>query len=112
MSTTDRINWKYGVDLDGIDRSMHTDEIKRIIVSNPKNARYASQINGFDPKYVRKAVGMVFGWHRGRRTRRAVTVRRPTPTVETPVQTKQSRVTFMIAGCQITVPMGVSVEVI
>ena len=109
MNNTGRINWKYGVSLDGINRGMTTDELKRTIVTNPKNARYANTINEFDPKYVRKAVGIVNGWTRKSKARRSVVVTRPTATADHP---KQSRVTFMIAGCQITVPTGVSVEVI
>jgi hypothetical protein len=109
MNNSHRISWKYGVSLDGITRGTPTDEIKRIIVSNPKNARFASTINEFDAKYVRKAVGAVSGWYRKPRARRSITVTQPAVSYE---NTKQSRVTFMIAGCQITVPAGVSVEVI
>lgn len=110
MVSTNRINWQYEVNLDGVFRGMTADEIKNVIVLNPKNVAWADRIAAMDVTYVRKAVGKAMNWTRRgmRRARRTIT-----STITAPAAQPQSqkRITFRIAGCKITVPQGVSVEV-
>jgi hypothetical protein len=107
-----RINWLDGVDLDGVFRGMSADEIKHVVARNPKNAKHAHTIDAMDTKYVRKAVGKAMGWtRRGMRRVRTVKVYQPTSSQPT-TTTAQKRVTFRIAGCELTIPHGVKVEVL
>lgn len=106
-----RINWQYGVDLSGVFRGMTADEIKHVVARNPKNAAYAHKIDVMDTKYVRKAIGKAMGWTR-RGMRRVRTVKVHQPAIAQPVTPTQKRVTFRIAGCEVTVPQGVKVEVL
>lgn len=110
MNNANRISWKYDVSIDGVKRGMAVDEIKHIVVSNPKNARFANAISKLAPIYVRKAVGFTAGWYRRPRARQLPVARPPRPSA--PSDHRQTRVTFMIAGCQITVPAGMAVEVV
>jgi hypothetical protein len=114
MQYSERINWQYGVNLDGVNRGMSMDEIKQTLIKNVKNTKWSARIQSQDPKYIRKAVGLVLGWTRGNRrrnARRRVIINQNEVATPTPKMT-QKRVTFRIAGCEVTVPAGVSVEVV
>ena len=109
MQYTARINWKYGVNLKTINRGMTSEEIKETLVRDVANRKYSARIQSLDPKYIRKAVGMVLRWHRGTRVRQRVV---PTTNVTNrDEQVRFGKVTFNIGGCKITVPRGVNVEV-
>jgi hypothetical protein len=114
MVYSERINWQYGVNLDGINRGMTMDEIKQVLVRNTKNSKWSARIQSLDAKYIRKAVGLVMGWTRGNRkrySRRRIIINQNQ--TETPVAaTPRKRVTFRIGGCEVTVPVGMTVEVV
>jgi hypothetical protein len=107
MQYSERVNWKYGVNFDGIERWMNPQEIVQTLIQNPKNAKYSARIQAQVAESVRKQVGVTLGWtRRNRNVPRRVST--PRPQVET---VSRSRITYIIDGARITVPRGVSVEV-
>lgn len=112
MHYSERVNWKYGVNYDNVERWMNPHEVVTTLIRNPKNAKYSARIQAQVPESVRKSVATVLGWTRKNRN---VARQHPvvSPRVETPRPTSRgNQVTYVIDGTtRITVPRGVSVEI-
>lgn len=107
-----RISWKHDIDTSNVTRNMSAQEMKEALLSTPANRPYLSDLQRITAIYARKAIGLAKGWYRkprryGRRSRSSQT----TPTTAPASKRSTGQVTFIIAGCTITVPRGASVEV-
>ena len=107
MQYSERVNWQNGINYDGIERWMNPQEVVQTLIRNPLNAKYSARIQAQIPESVRKSVGQVLNWTR--RNRRSVS--RPHVAQPKMEKVQGGRITYIIDGARITVPRGMSVEV-